>query len=268
MRLTIIHRHGHRLLAVFIALATGACTTLGPMPATTAISAIPAARPEAAVQVDAVPAYYLSSGATRDPEGTAVPQLLALFDPDRLVLPGLIVAVRAVGSSGAGSFIEPIVGYRLALSDRFAGAVLVYGAHASGDQNGARFSAGRFGGELQADVRLTPENPWAELHLSWGVALTGLSGDGHHCVGADGYGVDCFVSADQVDLHASGAYVAASAAVAVELFRHRQSWFHGGRVALGVAGGTMPTYRGGIQGDAAVYESLGLSMSWAVGTRQ
>jgi hypothetical protein len=166
---------------------------------------------------------------------------------------------------GAGGFVEPILGYRLSLSDRFAGAILVYGTHAEGEQNGARFSAARFGGELQGDLLITNESRWAELHVSWGVSLTGLSGEGHYCVDTDGYGTDCGISDRAVDIHVSAAYVAASAAVAVELFRHHESWFHGGRVAFGVAGGTMPTYRAGLPTDAAVYAAVGLSMSVAVG---
>jgi hypothetical protein len=256
------------LIAVLGLVTTSACTTLGPMPATTGISAIPAARPEAEVQVGAMPAYYLSAGAARDPEGAAVPQLLALFDPDHLLLPGLIVAARGVSSAGAGSFIEPMLGYRANLTDRFAGAIIIYGTHASGAQNSAHFSAGRFGGELQADVRVSGESRWAELHVGWGVSLTGLSGDGHYCVDADGYGTDCNFADHEVDIHASGAYLAANAAVALELFRHHESWFHGGRVALGVAGGTMPTYRNGIQTDAAVYGAVGLTLSVAVGAAE
>jgi hypothetical protein len=256
----------HTVLGILVATSSSACTTLGPMPATTGISAIPAARPEVDVQVAAVPVYYVSAGATRDPQGTAAPQVLVVFDPDRILVPGLIVAMRGVDSSGAGGFLEPVLGYRLALSDRFAGALLLYGTHASGSQKGASFSADRIGSELQADLRLTTESPWAELHVSWGIALTGLSGEGHHCVAPDGYGTDCDVSDDTVDVHASGAYVSANAALAVELFRHRESWFHGGRIALSVAGGTMPTYRSGVQTDAVAYGAAGLSMSWAIGT--
>ncbi len=248
------------------ALATGACTTLGPMPATTGVSAVPAGRPDLEATIAAAPAYYLSSGATRDPHGTAVGQLLAVFDPDRLVLPGLVFAARGVASGGAGGFVEPILGYRGALSDRFAGAVLLYATHASGEQNGASFAVDRFGAELQGDVRVTGESRWLELHLGWGIAVTGLSGHGSYCVDGDGYGVDCGDSAATADVAASGAYLSASGAVALELFRRRESWFHGGRLAFSVAGGTMPTVRGSAQADAAAYVSAGLSLSIAVGS--
>ncbi len=257
-----------RLLAIVGLLASG-CTTLGPMPAATGVSAVPAARPEGELGFSAAPASYLSSGAVADPKGAAVPQVTALFDPDRLILPGLILAARGVASGGAGGFVEPMLGYRRALTDRFAGAVVVYGTHASGAQNGARFDADRYGAELDADVRVTGASRWAELHVAWGVALTGVSGNGRYCVDERGYCVDCgAMPAATVDAVGSGAYVTGNAALVVDLFRHRESWFHGGRVAFGVAGGTMPTWRNGVQGDAATYATLGLHVSWAVGAER
>jgi hypothetical protein len=44
------------------------------MPATTAISALPATRPDIEVQIGAIPGYHLSSAVDEDPEGASVLQ--------------------------------------------------------------------------------------------------------------------------------------------------------------------------------------------------
>ncbi|MBA3540982.1 MAG: hypothetical protein H0T79_15330, partial [Deltaproteobacteria bacterium] len=72
------------ILAAIASLAA-ACTTLGPMPTTTAVSAIPSARGGAEVQAGIVPAYYLSDAAQESTSATATGQLAAVVDPAELL---------------------------------------------------------------------------------------------------------------------------------------------------------------------------------------
>src|SRR5262249_12938534 len=96
-------------LAVLIAFAcTTACTTLGPMPATTAISAVRAGRPDVPAQTAILPGWFLSDSASQSPQSQAVGQLSVLVEPDRLLdLPGLIVGARSFGQSHDDSVLEP-----------------------------------------------------------------------------------------------------------------------------------------------------------------
>jgi hypothetical protein len=258
-----------RALATMFLFA-GACTTLGPMPAATLVSALPAARPEVEVQVAAAPGYFLSSGATADPKGSAIPQLEALFEPDRLIVPGLFIAGRAVGAKESGTIVEPILGYRHAFGDGFALGALVYGSHASTTTKHATYSATRVGAEVAGDALVTGVSRWVELHLTAAISLTGLSGDGSYCLDANSqYGVDCpDPPTNLTSARGDGAYPSGSAGVALEILRHHDSVFHGGRLALVGVAGTMPTFVGGAQADATPYVSLGLSLSLAVGATE
>jgi hypothetical protein len=102
-----------RTLGLIVALVASGCTTLGPMPAATAVAPVPLGRPAAEVGVALVPGYFMSSGVARVARGTAVPQLSALLEPDRwLGVPGLIAGARLVGTDQAGTFFEPLLGYR------------------------------------------------------------------------------------------------------------------------------------------------------------
>ncbi len=88
------------LIVEFVALTTG-CTTLGPMPATTAVSAVPAGRPDAEFQLAAVPGYYLSSSVRQAPTGAGISHLSMLVEPDKLIgVPGLIIGGRAEAMAG------------------------------------------------------------------------------------------------------------------------------------------------------------------------
>src|SRR5215475_5902838 len=95
-----------------ILVLASACTTLGPMPATTGISAVPAGRPGAEAQLGVMPGHYLSSSVTTTPRGGATGQATLLIEPDRWVdVPGLVVGGRVFGQ-GNDSPAEPLVGYR------------------------------------------------------------------------------------------------------------------------------------------------------------
>ena len=257
---------------VVVAVGAG-CTTLGPMPATTLVSPVPAGDPGVELGLGAAPGTFLSSGATEDPKGASMPQASLLFEPDRLLhIPGLFVGVRAVGPEDAGPFGEPMLGYRRTLGDRFSLGIVGYGTRASGDNNGASYDATRLGVEVSADVRVTPVNRWAELHVAGGLAATGLLVDGSYCLDSENkYGVDCPEEGDpgsnMVDASASGLYPSGYLAAVLAFGQHTGSYFHGGRLMLQAAAGTMPTVIGGVQEDAAVYAALGLSLSLGFGAR-
>src|SRR5687767_1114038 len=90
----------------------GACTSVGPMPTTTAISAVPSDRPSAEAQAAVTPVFRLSNAASGDDQnGQSTPQVSALFDADRLLARGLIVGARLFGESGDAG-LEPYLGYR------------------------------------------------------------------------------------------------------------------------------------------------------------
>lgn len=256
-----------RTTSLLVVALASACTTLGPTPATTGISALPAGRPSGELQIGAMPGFHLSAGATPDHKGAALPQLAALFEPDRWIVPGLVLALRAVGNADAGVFVEPMVGYRRALNDRLALGAVIYGTHAEGSHQGASYSVERFGAELAGDVRATPINRWIELHITGAASLTGLFGDGVYCLDSqDRYGVDCSDAASmRTSLSASGFYPAGSAGLFLDFGRHLANPFGGVRIGIVGAVGTMPTYLGGVQASAESYASAGVSLSVGIG---
>ncbi|MBK9032561.1 MAG: hypothetical protein IPL61_14825 [Myxococcales bacterium] len=259
------------VLAIVLAgSATAACTTLGPTPATTAISARPAGRPEISAQVAVVPGHYLSAAVVEAPEGAGIGQLAVVVEPDRWVgLPGLVVGGRVFGQDG-DTAAEPVIGYRRVLADgRVAVAALASGTVSSATRDQASYRAERGGVELAVDARPLAASRWVEPHLFAGVAVTALSVDGDYCIDVDGrYGVQCPDPPDtgtRVSAHAGGAYPTGHVGVAAELFRHRRGWFHGGRVAAQLAAGAMPRVVGAQQTSAEGFAAFGLSVSLAVG---
>lgn len=261
-----------KLTLVGVLLIGGACTSLGPMPAMTGVAPLPAGRTAVEVQVATMPGHYLSSGVTDDPKGTSIPQLAALFEPDEVLgVPGLFLAGRVAGTDESGVIAEPMLGYRHAFDDRFAAGALLYGTHASHENKGASYSATRVGVELGLDVRVTPRSNWAELHATVGAAATGVSADGEYCLDSQGrFGVDCPdmpTAEDLVSVDASGIYPTGQLGLMLDVARHLDSAFHGARVGLVGAVGTMPTAVGGRQASAEPFASLGLSLTVGLGSR-
>ena len=245
------------------------CTTLGPIPATTGMPAVPAERPAGEIGFGAVPGYYLSSSTQKSSGGAALTQASLLLEPDRLVrLPGVVVGARHVGDSKNGGYFEPLVGYRCHLDQnrRFAALGIGYLTHASGSRDGASFAATRGGAEVGFDARVTPETKWVEVHTNVSAALTGLSASGRYCRDADGqYGVMCPNPPVLLPASVSGLYPSASAGVSFDFARHLPAFFHGGRLALGVSGGLMPTTVGGQQQNARWYGTAGGSLTLGFG---
>jgi hypothetical protein len=260
-------------VAVFAVLgALGGCTTLGPTPAMTGMPTPPLERPGVELQVAAVPGYFLSGAATEEPKGAVLPQVAAVFEPDELIqVPGLLAGARYSGEADSGGALEPLLGYRTYLDDdrRFSLAALGFLAYASGSANHASFTALRGGLEAGVDARITPRSNYAELHTNLGLTFTGLNADGAYCLASSGpYAVDCPSDPSQqqrVTAEASGLFPSAHAGASLDFARHLRAPFHGLRLAIDFAGGTMPTVRNGEQHSATIYGSGGLSLTVGLG---
>lgn len=253
------------LLAV---LVVSGCTTLGPMPATTGISAIPSGRPGLEVQAGAVPGYYLSSAVSGGREGSGIPQTSVLLEPGRFIgVRGLVVGGRRFGQGG-DALLEPMVGYRRALDDGFAFAVLGYGTSQRAAQSGADYHAFRAGAEVAADGRVAAFTRWLSLHAQGAVSLTRLVASGGYCVNAAGEGVDCSdTPADdpRVGTRIRGLYPSATAQLSLDAGRTPRGIFHSARFALMLTAGSMPTVNGGLQGDSHPYFGFGASLTLGLG---
>ena len=250
-------------------LLVSACTTLGPMPATTGVSAVPANRPGVELQAGVMPAYFLSDSAREQDDHDTMPtqQLAALLEPDRILgTKGLIIGARSWGEE-ADAQLEPMIGVRRKLDDRFAVAGIAYGTRASGGFEGdASYSAFRAGGELAIDSTLIPLASWLAVHVQASVSATYLDAEGTYCVRADGQGTDCDDKTMRVDGTIEGVYTSATAGVAVDIGRRTHGTLHGIRLALMGAVGAMPKIRNGVQEPSADrYQSIGLSMTIGFG---
>jgi hypothetical protein len=263
------------LVAVpLIAVSLAACATLGPTPATTGISPVPASRTGIEVQVGAVPGYYLSQATTEKQAGSPLAQIAAVLDVGgAMSLPGLFVAGRAVGPEH-DTQAEPMIGYRTVLDDagNFAIAGAVHGTHGSATDHGNTYEATRAGAEFAADVRLGGRS-WFEPHLMGAISATAISARGDYCVDDAGeFGRDCPDPTDpmappehRMITSVSGLYPAATGGIAVDMFRDGNGVFHGGRVALMAAAGVMPRVVSGEQESSRPFYSLGLTMSLGLG---
>lgn len=235
---------------LLIAIATTGCTTLGPMPATTGIAAVPGGRPGVELQGGLAPGYYLSA-ATQDPEhrGEAGRQLLALLEPDAwLGVPGLIAGARTEASGGERT-VEPFLGFRRRIDDVFSLAVIGHGTVIEGEERGASYRAGRLGAELAGDARLVALVSWLELHAQAAVSAVYLDARGTYCAGDGGLGVDCNQDGTDrvIDGTIRGVFPAATASLALDVARLPRGVFHGGRLALVGTTGMMPQVRDGME---------------------
>lgn len=250
-----------------------ACTTLGPMPAITAQSVVPAPRTGVEAQVAAVPGYYLSQSVQEEDNGTSVAQGAVLFEPGELIdAPGFVVGGRFVGNSDNGGYPEPLLGYRRHVDSEqiFALGALVYGGYGHGSANHASYEVTRGGAEVGFDLRTTPKSEWIEVHFIGSVGATGLDASGEYCLDGNGrFGVDCGdppVALTKAE--ASGVYPAASAGIALDLARHLHGILHGGRIALHGAVGRMPKVEGGEQVSGDTYSAAGLSVTLGLGASE
>jgi hypothetical protein len=260
----------HGLVGCLLISAVAGCTTMGPMPATTGIAAVPSGRPGIELQAGAVPGYMLSDGTQSDGhDGNASEQLLGLVEPARwLGTRGLIAGARETGRSGDYAF-EPFLGYRHRLDDRFALAVIGYGATMGRRDGQATYHATRAGAELAIDARLFAPLPWLAIHSQAAVSATYLRAHGMYCADSEGYGVDCSDDGGSrvVDGTVHGVFAAATASLAVDFGRLPRGPFHSARLALLGSAGEMPHLRDGVETSGVHYVSLGLTMTLGVGER-
>jgi len=254
-------KHLTLLAGMALSVSTVDCTALGPMPAATGVSPVPATRPDVALQAGVVPGYYLSSSVNKTQTGTGMGQIAATIEPDRWIsVPGLIAGLRYAGDEQAHPSPEPMLGYRTFIEDTRQLAIggVAYGTYASGESRGADYSAVRAGLEASADLRLTPISKWFELHLLLATSLTGLSADGTYCLDSAGqYGIDCAeppnAPSPTTNGHAAGFYPSATGGLGLDFAQHLDTWFHGGRLTVAAAAGTMPRVVAGEQESAKTY---------------
>jgi hypothetical protein len=259
-----------KLIAVAVALAgMSACTTLGPMPATTGISAVPSDRPGFEAQAAIVPAFYLSDAAQGSNAGNSTGQLSILLEPDRwLGIPGLIVGAREFGQSG-DTLVEPYVGIRRRVDDAVSLAAIGYGTQTTASQSGASYSATRLGAELAADVKLLEVAGWVSLHWQISASFTDIEATGSYCIVAStGVATDC--NNDGTDTrtngNVSGVFPAGTAQLSIDLGHRPYGVFHDARLAVLASAGQMPQLSYGVQeAQRATYTSWGLSLTLGLG---
>lgn len=256
-------------LVVILAVWATGCTTLGPMPTTTGISAVPNGRPGMEVQAGIVPGYFLSS-ATREPshKGDPTGQLLALVEPDRWIgSHGLVAGARTWGRKTDGA-VEPFLGYRDRLDDALALALVGYGTAMHGAERGASYRATRLGGELALDARLLAPTTWLAIHGQAAVSATYLDARGTYCADPAGLGVDCNEDGHDriIDGTVHGVFAAATAILALDFGRLPAGSFHSLRLAVLGATGVMPQVRDGIETAGVHYVSLGLTLTLGLGS--
>jgi len=220
-----------------------------------------------------VPGYYLSSSVAQKVRGTGIPQVLLLVEPDALIgVPGFVWGGRYVGDEDSGQYPEPLFGYRTHLDPerRIALSGIGFGGRGTGDQRGASYSVSRIGAEAGMNVRMTGEARGFELHWIGSLSLTGVWASGKYCVdAAQKYAVDCPAPpkppGPMQSASAEGAYFALASGVAADMGRHLDGIFHGARLALTAAGGTMPRVVARQQEGAEFYVSGGLSLTLGFG---
>ena len=250
-------------------VAVPACATLGPMPATTGLSAVPAGGGAVEIQEGLVPGFHLSNAATSSQHGEPIGQLSALVEPGRwLRVPGLVAGARRIGTS-ADALLEPYLGYRRRLSPALSVAGFAYGSDGGASDNRASYHATRGGAEAAIDARIDQPARWRAVHLQGAVTATAISARGHYCVDALGFAVDCDTSSTPsntfVDGRARGVYPAATATLALERPRVPEGSLFDLRFGLLVAAGTMPSVRDGAQKYGTVWATFGMTLALAFG---
>jgi hypothetical protein len=257
-------------MKVAILTLLGACTTLGPMPATTGIAAIPAGRPGLEAGGGSVPSFNLSTSAQDKSGGTHTNEFSLLFDPDRWFgVPGLILGARLFGTD-KDTPGEPYVGYRRLLDENIAVAGVLFGSSKHSAKDGAKYHAQRLGGEAAVDVRLYSPKPWFGAHVQAAVSVTRIFASGTYCGDADGKAIACNMDPAQntlVDGEMRGIFPAATGTFAIDFGRTPIGIFHSARLALMFAGGSMPLVRDGRKETTDFYTSGGLTLTLGVGAR-
>ena len=234
------------------------------MPGVTFSGARPESRPGAEAQVGIVPGFHLSDAPQRDDNpGVGMLQAAGWVDLGSLIEP---VDGLAVGARFVEELMEPMVRYRFWLDSdhRFSFGVVGFLTFAEGSEEGADVAYWHGGVEASTDIRLTPVNRWAELHLQLGLNLTGLRADGHYCRDREGFAVDCTEESVRVGADLTGTYPTAFLGLSVDLFRDVPV-LHVLRVSTMIAGGSMPRIRDEKQASDRGWFSWGLNLEVGLG---
>lgn len=247
-------------------LLLSACTTLGPMPATTGISAMPIGRPGMEAQVGVMPGFYASQSAQNEAKGDTMSSLSLLLDPDRwLGVKGLLVGGRIFGNEGDRP-IEPYIGYRRRLVEAISIGAVLFGSTKRTD-SAAKYHGVRFGGEALADIELYAPNPWSRLHAQGAVQVARDLASGVYCVDAEGVGTDCSEEpANNTVITGKfvGVYPSATVTLAFDVGKH-VGVFDSLRLAILGSAGQMPLVLDGEENGTGNYYKVGLSLSVAFG---
>jgi hypothetical protein len=249
-----------------LVLLTG-CTTLGPMPATTGVSAVPINRPGGEVQIGPVPGFFLSSSAHSTSQGSPIMQLSALVEPDRwFKLPGLVIGARLFGQDGDTPG-EPYVGYRRTVRKDMSIGGGIFGTSKSSTQKLASYKASRIGGEAALDAQLL-ESEWFGFHLQGAVSATRINASGEYCVDMMGIAKDCNIEDPSmntmIDGKQTGVYPAATGTLALDFAKGRDGVFDGARLGLMFATGTMPMMKDGVKTGNETYAAGGLTLTLGI----
>lgn len=254
---------------IAVLFIVSSCTTLGPNPATTGVSAVPVGQPAIEGQIGPVPAFHLSQSTKNSAAGAPVFQVLALLELDRFIrLPGLIFGGRLFGGTG-DTLLEPYLGYRTKLGDRFAIGGGVYGTAKRSTVRLASYHGTRIGGEAQFDAKLWHPLSWFQLHAQVAIQATRIFASGTYCVDPMGLGKDCNEEMPMMNTMVSGeqegVYPAATTTLGFDLGRDQGRRFRGARIALLGAIGTMPLVENGVKVDSGVYGMFGATLSLSLG---
>lgn len=254
--------------AAFPLLLT-ACTSLGPMPATTGISAMPLGRPGVEGSIGVVPGFMASQAAQDKTGGAAINNASFLLDVDRwLPLKGLLVGGRFFGKDG-DTPLEPYIGYRRKLIDAVAIGVVGFGSTKRRDTQAATYHGVRLGGEAMADVKFYSPNEYLQLHAQGAVSVTRILASGVYCIDpATGAGEDCSQDTTQNTVISGkfvGVYPAATAMLSVDVGGKREGVLSSVRLSLLGSAGQMPLVSFGDEHDTGMYYQLGASITVGVG---
>jgi len=238
----------------------------------TLANAVPDPRMGVEAGFAAVPGTVLSDGAIERPnDADALPQFHAWLNPGDLLgaAQGLGLGLRWVG----GSILEPMLRYRMWLGDhnRWAAMLVVYGSTARAWDTGARYEMTRRGGELNADLRITPSHAWIELHAMAGLSVTWLNANGSYCMDEQsGYGRDCDMEdAREVPVEASINTSATTWFAGLHVdFARGIALFHGIRLGVVIARGERTVFRHATLGVPRPWFNVGIQASVGATNRE
>jgi hypothetical protein len=251
-----------------VAVVLGACTSLGPMPATTGMSAVPLGRPGAQAQLGTMPGFYASQSAQNEAKGAPIQHLSALIDPDHwLPVKGVVIGARIFGQSGDTPG-EPYVGYRRKVSEAVSVGGVAFGSSKRSENNLATYHGVRAGAEGAIDAALWEPKSWMSVHAQAAGSITRILASGTYCVDDQGIAKDCDMMNPDANTTVNGktvgVYPAATGTLAVEL-GGKHGLFDSARFAVLGGVGRMPLVQSGDESATGTYFTLGASLTLGVG---